>query len=407
MYIDMKMIHPWKCSGSQPKVFGNFLDLQCSVIHSNSICSSSIPSYSLYCCMFVNHCSLLSHSSLECGNSRIFPTRKTESESTQSFAFMNLITSSTFTRGNLHHEEVSQLYSVTPEISKCCSRINFWVTSNNLCTVGFLSVFLTECRFSEKSFPRKMAACIVELMNNSPNYKKFVNSFHLISWMTIKYWSQSRVHSFFESNWCGRKNVVFFCCLQINVSGRILNDKFTRTCFSILHLVDSSSLCDLWEPLHGFSIPNFSLGSIWQQLFLHHSSCVLFDIAWEQLGGLKRLMLNRHRRWFHSSRVKFPLFRMYACWVLVSTHMIWILGPSWFCRTTNQAQLFGFWKHVSLLDFCLWWPSWSQLGCLQRCTTYLPYDKNSRLRKQNRQWKDFLWKLVSYSENSIASATRQ
>ena len=30
------------------------------------------------------------------------------------------------------------------------------------------------------------------------------------------------------------------------------------------------------------------------------------------------LMLNKHKRWFHSSRVKFPLFKMSASWFLVS-----------------------------------------------------------------------------------------
>ena len=36
------------------------------------------------------------------------------------------------------------------------------------------------------------------------------------------------------------------------------------------------------------------------------SFCVLFDITSRQLVELKRLMLNKHKRWFHSSRVKFP-----------------------------------------------------------------------------------------------------
>ena len=36
------------------------------------------------------------------------------------------------------------------------------------------------------------------------------------------------------------------------------------------------------------------------------SFCVLFDIISEQLVGLKLLMLNKYKRWFHSSRVKFP-----------------------------------------------------------------------------------------------------
>ena len=37
-------------------------------------------------------------------------------------------------------------------------------------------------------------------------------------------------------------------------------------------------------------------------------------------------MLNKHKRWFHSSRVKFHLISMSASWFLVSVYLIWILG---------------------------------------------------------------------------------
>ena len=49
---------------------------------------------------------------------------------------------------------------------------------------------------------------------------------------------------------------------------------------------------------------------------------------------------------------------------------------NWFCRTTNQAQLCGFWTRVSLLDFVLWWSSWSQLRYLERCATETGLEKN-------------------------------
>ena len=45
----------------------------------------------------------------------------------------------------------------------------------------------------------------------------------------------------------------------------------------------------------------------------------------------------------------------------------------WFFRTTNQAQLFGFWTPRSSLDFVLWW--WL-LCCLPRCTTETRLEKN-------------------------------
>ena len=50
------------------------------------------------------------------------------------------------------------------------------------------------------------------------------------------------------------------------------------------------------------------------------------------------------------------------------TQHIWFgsLVLTWFCRATNQAQLCGFWTRVSLLDFVLWWSSWSRLHCSQK-----------------------------------------
>ena len=154
--IDMKIILPWNCSGSQPKFFISLISRTiCSavcpgnIIHSNSTGSPLIPSNSLYWPVRLNHSSLFSHSMLDCGSSRAFPTHNTESENTYTFPFMSLITSSSFTRDNLSQVEVPQLNSDTPEFPKFCSRINLWVTSNNFCTIGLWPVFRMECRFSE------------------------------------------------------------------------------------------------------------------------------------------------------------------------------------------------------------------------------------------------------------------
>ena len=84
------------------------------------------------------------------------------------------------------------------------------------------------------------------------------------------------------------------------------------------------------------------------------SFCVLLDITSEHSAELKWLMINKHKRWFHSSRVKFPWVNISASWFLVSVYLIWIIGPHWFDRTTNQEQLCESWKHVSLSGFfCL------------------------------------------------------
>ena len=48
-------------------------------------------------------------------------------------------------------------------------------------------------------------------------------------------------------------------------------------------------------------------------------------------------MLNKHKRWFHSSRVKFPLVSMSASWVLVSMYLIWIIGSK-LILSNNQSR---------------------------------------------------------------------
>ena len=48
-------------------------------------------------------------------------------------------------------------------------------------------------------------------------------------------------------------------------------------------------------------------------------------------------MLNQHKRWFHSSRVKFPFVRFTASWFLVSMYLIWMLGPK-LILSNNQSR---------------------------------------------------------------------
>ena len=67
------------------------------------------------------------------------------------------------------------------------------------------------------------------------------------------------------------------------------------------------------------------------------SFCVLFDITSEQSVELKWLMLNKHKRWFQSLRVKFPLVSMSASWFLVSVYLIWMVGSK-LIRSNNQPR---------------------------------------------------------------------
>ena len=49
------------------------------------------------------------------------------------------------------------------------------------------------------------------------------------------------------------------------------------------------------------------------------------------------LTLNKHKRWFHSSRVKFPLVSMSASWFVVSMYLIRILGSK-LILSNNQSR---------------------------------------------------------------------
>ena len=48
-------------------------------------------------------------------------------------------------------------------------------------------------------------------------------------------------------------------------------------------------------------------------------------------------MLNKHKRWFHSSRVKFPFVSMSSNWFLESMYLIWILGSK-LIQSNNQSK---------------------------------------------------------------------
>ena len=63
----------------------------------------------------------------------------------------------------------------------------------------------------------------------------------------------------------------------------------------------------------------------------------LFAIVSEQTVELKWLILNKHNKWFHSSRVKFPLVSMFASWFLVSKYLILILGSK-LIRSNSQSS---------------------------------------------------------------------
>ena len=67
-------------------------------------------------------------------------------------------------------------------------------------------------------------------------------------------------------------------------------------------------------------------------------------LKWLQENIEKLMMLNKRRRWFHAWNSLWLPSQQVGFWC---QHILFgPLVPSWFCRTTNQAQLCGFW-HVS------------------------------------------------------------
>ena len=108
------------------------------------------------------------------------------------------------------------------------------------------------------------------------------------------------------------------------------------------------------------------------------SFCVLFDITSEQSVELNWLVF------------VCVLFWCQCIW-------FWFWSPSWFDQITNQEQLCGFWKHVSLPGFFRLCSSWSVLRCLQT------YDKASRedwtfegMKSTLSKSKITLWRLFAF-----------
>ena len=118
------------------------------------------------------------------------------------------------------------------------------------------------------------------------------------------------------------------------------------------HAVEASTIGSLTRHLDTKFIIGFDFAVT---LSSPASFCVLFDIDLRQLMELKWLMLNKHKRWFHSSRVKFPFVKMSASWFLVSMCLICILGSK--LILSNSQSRATLWvleaclsvgKHVSL-----------------------------------------------------------
>ena len=102
-----------------------------------------------------------------------------------------------------------------------------------------------------------------------------------------------------------------------------------------------------WEKLHEFplcyKLPKFPSGK-WLPFSFCEAYLLLILEDWERKlfkmaaqNVEKLLILNKHKRWFHSSLAKLPLVRMSASWFLVSTYLIWIFGSK-LVLSNNQSR---------------------------------------------------------------------
>ena len=84
-------------------------------------------------------------------------------------------------------------------------------------------------------------------------------------------------------------------------------------------------------------------------------SCCLFDIIldlsidlkWLQEETEKLRMLNKRRRWFHSSRIKLPLVHKSTSFFFVSTYLICIVGSKLILSNNQSNATLSFSGHVS------------------------------------------------------------
>ena len=103
------------------------------------------------------------------------------------------------------------------------------------------------------------------------------------------------------------------------------------------------------------------------------------------------LLVNKHKRWFHSSRVKLPLVSMSASWFLVSMYLIWILGSK-LILSNNQSG-----ATLWVLETCL------IVGLLPLMIILITASLSSNINNKASWWEDltFQWIKSTLSKSLI------
>ena len=125
------------------------------------------------------------------------------------------------------------------------------------------------------------------------------------------------------------------------------SDGFHRTCYETQPMTvrsethqacRKSRIWPCWWPCHASQYQTHHRfwfgGSSFFTIFLLHPFRHRLRAAWRSENADVQ---QRERRWFHSSRVKFPLVRKSESWFWVSTYLIWILGSK-LILSNNQSR---------------------------------------------------------------------
>ena len=97
------------------------------------------------------------------------------------------------------------------------------------------------------------------------------------------------------------------------------------------------------------------------------------------------LMLNKHKRWFHASRVNFPFVNMSASWFLVSMYLIWMM-ESKLIRFNNQSRATLWVLETCLIVGLLLFMIILIKNCPQTHTTKHLDARTGRLREQGQHY---------------------
>ena len=245
--------------------------------------------------------------------------------------------------------KIHQIIALTPSISSPWRRLHFCrAHENTFCRWSTLEISklwwdnLCQCSWS---FPPRVSPYWWSWLHPNPTFKKPILFFHSA-------FSQ-RVFPFLHS-----PNSDF---MLLSVTKRDeLEPSAVGDRLAVSSTLNSSmvSIAPPHVPLLQISLPASASSK-------RFSNCYLdWKLMQENIGKLR--MLNKRRRWFHSSRV--------------SIYLIWIFGliiDS--VKAASQARLFRFGTRVSSSDLGPQWSSWSLLHFLQICTTELRIEKVLRL----------------------------